>query len=145
MSRLRQSKAAVHVAHWIPEVTHLPLTPRLKAQLASVLVGCLCSAAVVSGEPITVLAQFQDQKLRVIESSGVAAPRHHAGFYVEWANEMDFLERQKLVEGATYRITGHVDRSEVRRFPVGWGERSGRPYSTLYVRAESAVRTEEKK
>ena len=123
----------------------MPSTPRLKWQLAVVLAGCLSTAAVVSAEPVTVIARIQDQKLRVMESSGVATPPHYAGFYVEWANEKEFLERQRFVEGATYRITGKVERSDVRRFPAGWGARSGKPYSTYYVRAESAARLEEKK
>lgn len=96
-------------------------------------------------EQITVLARWQNQRLQIIETSGLAVPPHLAGFYVEWANERGFVQRQHLVEGSTYRVVGRVVRTEVRRFPDGWGARSGKPYSTYHVQARSAKRVKDEK
>ena len=50
----------------------------------------------------------------------------------------------RLVEGAVYRVTGSIVRADVSRFPQGWGARSGKPYTTHYVRAASATKAENK-
>ena len=96
-------------------------------------------------EQVTVLARWQNQRLQIIESSGLTVPLHLAGFYVEWANEQKFVRHQHLVDGSTYRVVGSVVRTEVRRFPDGWGARSGKPYSTYHVQARSAQRVKDKK
>ena len=113
------------------------------------LAGATLSFSAVAGdslaEQVTVFAKFQDQRLRVIGSTGLGAPHYLAGYYIEWANEQEFVKHERLVEGATYRVTGSVVRANVSRFPEGWGVRSGRPYTSYYVQAESATKAENKK
>ena len=96
-------------------------------------------------EQVTILARWQNQRLQIIESRGLAAPHPLAGFYVEWTNEREFTRHRHFQEGATYRVVGRVVREEAGRFPDGWGARSGKPYSTYHVQARSAKRVKDKK
>lgn len=50
----------------------------------------LTVAAAASGE-VSVVATYQDNALRVSDSSALTIPRHHAGSYVEWTNERQFV------------------------------------------------------
>ena len=120
---------------------HLIHSPWLR--LAAIVAATSCSGADARAGEVIVLARWQNQKLQIIESSGLPVPLPHAGFYVEWVNEQEFTRRQHLKESTTYRVVGSVAGTEVSRFPEGWGARSNQPYSTYYVQAESATRVED--
>ena len=91
------------------------------------------------------VAIYQDHVLQVTKTPGLGVSRHDAGSYYEWVNEREFLLHAHLVEGATYSVEANVQRIEVHQFPEGWGARSKRRYSTYYLYAKSATRSEGKK
>lgn len=105
---------------------------------------CPVAAAGPSARQVVVVVTYQTSALQVTDSSALAIPLHHAGRYVEWTNEHEFLASRRLTEHATYEVTARVARVEVRQFPPGWGERSGKYYSTYFLRAMAAKRLEGK-
>ena len=125
--------------------TPMPPTRPSRLRLAAFMAAASCGSVTTHAGEVTILAQWHDQRLHIIESRGLAAPLPSAGFYVEWANEQEFLRHRHFKEGATYRVTGSVVREEAGRFPEGWGARSHQPYATFYVQAETATRIEDEK
>lgn len=111
--------------------------------VAAACVSILATAASV--EQVVVVAIYQDHVLQFTKAPGRVVSRQDAGAYFEWVNEREFLLHAHLVEGATYIVEADVQRIEVHQFPDGWGARSKRPYSTYYLYAKSATRSESKK
>ena len=117
---------------------------QIRLLLAATLPSSPFIALAVPGGQLAVLAKYENSALRVTESPFVA-PRHHAGCHIEGFNAREFAQRHPLVEGASYKATGTMERVEVRRFPDAWGARSGKYDSTHHLRARSATRMGEKK
>ncbi len=111
-----------------------------RPSVLTLLAAGICSVVLANAaaRQVVVVAALQRGRLQAADCGGVAVPRHHVGCYVEWTNEHEFLANQWLAEHAPYQITANVARVEVRRFPEGWGKRSGQYYSTYYLQAVSA-------
>ncbi len=88
-------------------------------------------------DSVHVIVRFEDDALRFVESASLKAPLHHAGYYVRWTNEKEFLSGHKLIPHATYQVDARVLRTEVGQFPEGWRERSGKYFTTFFLEAIS--------
>ena len=106
--------------------------------LVAAVATCFIVSASAASEKMVILVKYQDNALQVLGSKANALPLHYAGHYIEWTNEREFVEKHKLFDQATYTITASVERVESRKFPEGWGERTGRNYSTYFLKALSA-------
>jgi len=94
----------------------------------------------VSAAEATLIVEYQDQSLKLIDSSSLRAkvPLHHAGYYIEWSNEKDFVSRQILVQGSKYEVVANIVQTKVGRFPAeGWGVRAGKHFVTYHLEAIS--------
>ena len=105
---------------------------------------CSTGAAGALPEQVVVTVKYEHQTMHVTSSVDLRIPRTHAGSYVEWTNEREFLARRRLIEHATYQVTANIVRVNVSQFPAGWGDRSGKSYSTFHLEALSAKRFKEK-
>ena len=105
------------------------------------IISFLLSADIcMAQDPVSVTVQFKDGHLASTgnnESLLKRLPPHYAGYYIEWTNEEDFLSRQPLEPNAKYIVEALIIRSEVKRFPEGWKERSDKAYMTYYLEAVS--------